>query len=87
MIHEIKNLVSDCYPEIIHDKHITNRLFVFIEKNQNQKISNQYFCLCQTYGTKTINRLIGRLLKTIYHLPNTGHAIATSKFIKTYTLH
>ena len=85
MVKEIENLIRAGYPVIIHDTNITDRMFLFIELNQD--ILNQYLCLCQNYGTKTINGWIGRLLKTNYNLINSGRTIATSRLIKTYTLH
>jgi len=85
MVKEIENLIRAGFPIIIHDTNITDRMFLFIESNQD--ILNQYLCLCQNYGTKTINRWIGRLLKTTYNLINSGRAIATSRLIKNYTLH
>jgi predicted GNAT family N-acyltransferase len=85
MVSEIRNLISVCYPAIDHDVHVTNRFFLYIEKNHN--ILNQYLRLCRTNNVETVNRWIGRLLKTTYDLPNTGRAIATSSLIKTYTLH
>ena len=85
MINDIENLINICYPEIAHDAHVTNRMFVYIESNQY--ILDQYRQMCQVHGTANINRWIGRLIKTIYHLPNSGRAIAKSSLIQTYTLH
>jgi hypothetical protein len=85
MIRNIENLVNICYPAIVHDAHVTNRMFVYIRSNQN--ILDQYQHLCQIYSVGTVNRWIGRLIKTTYHLPNSGQATATSSLIKTYTLH
>lgn len=85
MITETLNLINSCYPSITHDEHITDRVFVFIENNQ--AMLYQYRQLCQTYGVTPINRWIGRLIKKTYNLSNNGHAVATSRLIKTYTLH
>ncbi len=85
MVNEIRNLISDCYQEIDHDAHVTDQMFVLIQSNQNYL--NRYRHLCQDNGTETVNRWIGRLIKTMYHLSNSGRAIATSALIRTYTLH
>lgn len=85
MVHTISNLIRRIGPQIQHNTNITDNLFNFIENNQTFLV--HYNNLCSAYGRQAVNRCTGKLIKQIFNLQNTGTAPATSKLIKTYTLH
>lgn len=81
----LRQFLRTIYPRIQFNRNVTDNLFVFIETHPI--FLSQYNQLCQTYGTSIVNPMIGRLVKTMNDLSNTGRAVATSSFIQTYTLH
>ncbi len=85
MIQAISNLIRQIGPQIQHNTNVTDNLFNFIENNQIFLV--QYQNLCNAYGRQSVNRWTGELVKQIFNLSNIGTSPASSKLIKTYTLH
>jgi hypothetical protein len=77
--------IQSIHGQIQNNTDITDNIFNFIECNQQWL--NRYQTMCDTYGKRTVNQRMGRLIKVIFNLPNTGRAKATSSLIKSYTKH
>ncbi len=83
---KIDKMIKDVYPFIDHDRHITGHLFYFIEKND--KFLTRYNNLVNDYDQHKVNKRIGRRIRKLYELPNTGTCKSPkSTLIKSYTLH
>ena len=83
---KIDRLVTEIYEHVNHDPDITENIFVYIESSNHYL--PLYNDLVREHGRETVNKIIGRRVKVLYDLPNTGKKVAKrTKLIKSYTKH
>lgn len=81
----IRALIREVYPHIEHDRDVTLRLFLYIESHP--RLLRRYERLRNEFGS-SINARIGKDIRAMYGLENTGKAEAQgSRLIKWYTRH
>jgi hypothetical protein len=81
----IVSLIRSCYMHVVHGPDITDNIFLYIEGNPHLK--SEYMHMCQSHGVRTVNQTMGRKIKQLYHLPNTGKSNAKSTLIGSFTRH
>lgn len=81
----LRAFITPILNNLPQDREITDIFFNVVQNNTRYK--TRYDELCGIYKPMKVNQKIGRLIKELRHLPNTGRKKATSKLIKTYTRH
>ena len=81
----LKSFLRSIINKISLTSRVTDEVFCCIEDNQSFLI--QYQAFCTRYGKATTNREMGRLIKELLGLDNTGVGSPRSSLIKTFTLH
>ena len=84
----LTELINQIYPHIPHDADVTLHFFEYLEEPTHGRLLEDYWRACERSTQGSVNQRIGRLIKVLHHLPNTGRAMAHSTtLIKSYTLH
>lgn len=84
----IDDLVREIYPLVNHDPRVTENVFHFIETHPD--FLRRYRELCEEYSRDPVNNAIGRRVKDLFDLSNTGKVAANpvrTTLIKRFTLH
>lgn len=84
----IDDLVKEIYPLVKHDPRVTENVFHFIEFHQAFK--SRYEELVGEYTKDPVNNVIGKRVKDLFDLSNTGKVAANparTTLIKGFTLH
>ncbi len=85
MDQSLRQFLLNIFPHVQINRTVTDDVFMFIESHPDFLLRYHQFCL--EYGSHVVNPKIGRLVKIMNDLPNTGRTVAKSKLIRTYTLH
>lgn len=85
MIKAIRDLIRQIGPNVLSNRHITDNIFMYIENHSG--LLAHYRALCHAHGSQSVNMGIGKQIKRMYNLQNTGRSRANSQLIKTYTCH
>jgi hypothetical protein len=79
-------LVHEIWPKVEHDRYVTENIFVFIENNPDYL--RRYKELVGEFSRDPVNNWIGRSVKDLYLLKNTGKTEARrTRLIGSFTLH
>ena len=82
----LSGFVSQLCNQVQHGAHITENVFVCIENDS--ALLQRYNHFCTLHGRDQVNKWIGRLVRELNGLPNTGRCAATrTSLIRTYTKH
>lgn len=85
MKQDLIQFINSAMPNNNQNHHITDNFFLAVQNNP--RFLNHYFELCNNYTKRSTNRMIGRIIKEQFALPNNGKIKSNSYLIKTYTLH
>ncbi|MBP6872710.1 MAG: hypothetical protein KBC43_11945 [Bacteroidales bacterium] len=81
-----EDLVREIWPLVIHDRFVTENIFVFIEQNSDYR--RRYDELIGEFSRDPVNNWIGRGVINLYQLKNNGKQKAKRTMLITeFTLH
>lgn len=84
----IDDLVREIYPLVKHDPRVTENMFHHIQNDP--MYMKRYRELVDEYTKDPVNNVIGKRLKDLFDLSNTGKVAADKKrttLIKGFTMH